>query len=53
MPKINKEECDGCGACVAVCPKSAVIMPDTAVIDAALCIDCKICKNVCPLGAIK
>jgi ferredoxin len=53
MIKINKEKCDGCGTCVAVCPQGAVVMPKIAVINDDLCVNCKICVNICPVGALE
>ncbi|MBQ7045382.1 MAG: Coenzyme F420 hydrogenase/dehydrogenase, beta subunit C-terminal domain [Clostridia bacterium] len=48
-----KNECTGCGACYASCPKGAITMRENGafcepVIDAQLCIECGICKGVCP-----
>ena len=53
MPKINKEKCDGCGTCLSVCPKCAMLMPDKAEIIANLCIGCKLCVKICPIAAIE
>jgi len=50
--KVDEEKCDGCGT-VAVCPQCAVVMPEFAVVNADLCIDCKICVNICPVGALE
>ena len=52
----RKEECCGCYACVAVCPKDAVVMiPDEEgfeypQIDRNKCIGCYLCKNTCPVS---
>ncbi len=49
-----KEDCCGCGACLAICPKSAIIMQydeegfDYPVIDESKCIRCHKCTRVCP-----
>lgn len=49
----DKEDCCGCGACMNICPKSAITMrPDEAgflypAIDDKLCIECKACQKVC------
>lgn len=51
----RKEECCGCTACYAVCPKRAIIMsPDEEgfeypVIDGQKCVRCKKCIKVCPI----
>ena len=52
MLTINESKCDGCGTCVAVCPRGAVVMPEKAVIDGEVCVDCGICVNICPVAAI-
>ncbi len=46
-------ECTGCGACFASCPKGAIKMQKKGafiepVIDTKFCIECGICKSVCP-----
>lgn len=50
---INKQ-CNGCTACVRQCPVEAIFKtPDPAyTIDPSLCIDCRVCGIVCPVGAI-
>lgn len=51
----KKEECCGCSACLAICPREAIIMEtDTEgfeypLIDAEQCIRCYKCVKVCPL----
>ena len=51
---LRKEECCGCTACYAVCPKSAISMIkdeegfDYPVIEEEKCIGCKKCLSVCP-----
>lgn len=51
----RKEDCCGCTACYNVCPKEAIkIEPDREgflypKIDQSLCIDCQLCKKVCPV----
>ena len=48
------KNCTGCGACAAVCPKTAIRMEDTRdgycmpVIDRELCISCGLCEKTCP-----
>ncbi|MBN1578679.1 MAG: RnfABCDGE type electron transport complex subunit B [Chitinispirillaceae bacterium] len=48
-------KCNGCTACVAVCPVPGVISGEKDqrhVIDKDKCIGCGICLNACPLHAI-
>lgn len=56
MENINRQTeypCSGCGACAAVCPKSAIrLEPDelgllTARVDGSVCVDCGLCVCVC------
>jgi uncharacterized protein len=45
--------CIGCGKCVAVCPKSAIMLVGKkSVINRNLCIGCFECMTVCPSHAI-
>ena len=52
---IDKSQCCGCTACVAVCPKQCITMQEDnegflyPQIDTSLCIDCNLCKKVCPI----
>ena len=45
--------CSGCGACTAVCPKSAIRLEMdnagflAAKVDESLCVDCGLCLKVC------
>lgn len=49
----DKKECCGCGACMNICPKNAIIMePDPSGflyprIHDDICIECGACKKVC------
>lgn len=55
----NEEECCGCTACYAICPKSAISMQqddkgfEYPVINASLCIYCEMCLKVCPIKQAK
>lgn len=49
----KKSDCCGCGACMNICPKSAIRMsPDSygflyPVIDNSACVGCGMCKKIC------
>lgn len=49
-----KEKCTACEACVCICPKSAINMEKDEygniypVVDEKRCINCNMCKKVCP-----
>lgn len=53
MPKIIESECVACGACVDICPESAIVVEDIAVINADKCIDCGACIDECPSSCIE
>ena len=50
----KKEECCGCAACYAICPKEAIKMIrdqegfDYPKIDANKCVRCYLCVKSCP-----
>ncbi|SCY73100.1 4Fe-4S binding protein [Butyrivibrio sp. INlla14] len=54
----RKEDCCGCSACYAICPKGAITMLadeegfEYPIIDTNLCIGCRKCINVCPIRSI-
>lgn len=51
----NKEQCCGCGACIACCPQSAVIFKEDIegfsypTVESDKCIECGLCEKVCPI----
>ncbi len=55
----RKEECCGCTACYAVCPKEAISMAEDEEgfeyprIDENKCICCYQCMKVCPIKAAR
>jgi len=52
-PKVDREVCVGCGACVEVCPESAIaLMEGRAMIDKGRCIGCGECMTVCANDSI-
>jgi ferredoxin len=53
MTKIDKKTCIGCGACIAVCPHSAISLKNgKAEIDQKKCKKCYACIDICPVKAI-
>ena len=51
----SKEECCGCTACYAICPKSAIHMEEVEEgfeyprINEDQCVRCHMCLKVCPI----
>lgn len=49
MIVLKEDGCDGCGACVAVCPADAVELLESELrIDHEICIGCSGCMQICP-----
>lgn len=52
---LRKSDCCGCSACAQVCPKNCINMTSDMegflypVVDHKKCVDCGICKNICPI----
>lgn len=48
------DQCTGCGACISICPKSAISFEMNSFackypkIDDSKCMECHLCENVCP-----
>ena len=49
------ENCCGCSACYAVCPKRAITMTEDnegfryPQVNSTLCVECGLCNKVCPI----
>lgn len=59
FPKVDKEKCTGCAACVPFCPEASIEVKfykkgqkDKADIDYDFCKGCGVCGAVCPVKAI-
>lgn len=52
--KLNKDKCVECGACVSVCPFSALELEKNGLVNYPdKCTLCGICERACPVSAIK
>lgn len=55
----NREDCCGCGACVNICPRTAINMVEDEYgflypqIDESKCVRCQKCKTVCAFQNVK
>jgi electron transport complex protein RnfB len=54
MAHTINDVCDGCTACVRMCPVEAITGEKDKKhdIDSEICIDCGVCGRVCPVSAI-
>jgi len=52
--QLDVARCNGCGLCVAVCPRAVVAMVDrrASLVDRGACIECGACALNCVPGAI-
>lgn len=55
MPTIDIQRCDGCGLCVMVCQRNALVMIKKVVslVETGECDWCTDCEAVCGTGAIR
>jgi NAD-dependent dihydropyrimidine dehydrogenase PreA subunit len=60
VAQVERELCDGCGACVRACPVGAATIPavnggarGTALVARGDCIGCGVCIDRCPRGALR
>ncbi len=57
-PIFDKERCEGCSACIRICPAEALDLSRLrdgkyqVLIDDKACITCYCCHEVCPVGAV-
>ena len=54
--RLVQDKCVDCGACVGVCPTSALVLERPAmhvVLDAGQCVVCGECVKACPVSAIE
>ena len=50
MIEVDKNECDFCGVCVAVCHADCIDLFEKDIkIDTIKCTECKLCIYVCPI----
>lgn len=51
---INQEDCEGCGACKAACPASAIFWNEAglAEVEQSRCLTCGYCTPVCPVRSV-
>ena len=53
VPKLNKDDCSGCGSCAGECPTEAITLVDNfPVTDPDKCSDCNACVDACPTSAL-
>jgi len=51
---VRQQKCEGCGECVAACPREAAVLVEGRVtIDRARCDLCMDCVEACPTGALE
>ncbi|MEE8638886.1 MAG: DUF362 domain-containing protein [bacterium] len=54
QPRVQRDQCTGCGLCRESCPVSAIsVINDKSYIDEKLCIRCYCCHEACAYDAIQ
>ena len=53
MVSIDKNICDRCGTCVAMCKVAALKLDQSGIVVSNDCIDCGACVRICPIAAIR
>ncbi|MBN1913977.1 MAG: 4Fe-4S binding protein, partial [Candidatus Omnitrophica bacterium] len=53
-PKVERDKCVLCGACIASCPNKVIRIENKRVLfEYSGCISCFCCQEACPNSAIK
>jgi len=50
--KVDKDKCNGCGACKDVCPVNAIKIESEKAMISNDCVECGACVSQCPREAI-
>ncbi|MBU0503063.1 MAG: 4Fe-4S binding protein [Candidatus Omnitrophota bacterium] len=50
--KVDKNKCNGCGACKDICPVNAIKIENKKAVINDDCVGCGVCVDQCPNEAI-